>query len=360
MRIQFPAFAARHKLVLTGLVSLLLVACSDDTAQEAAPQRIQAVKLMPVIDSNNVVDRTFPAEVSAVKTVNLSFEVSGRLIKTELVTGTEVSKGQVLAQIDPTSFKQRVQEAETRLKQASRDLKRVKATAKNGLLSQSQLDDAETNFDLATVALKRAQEELSYTTLSAPFNAQIAERFAERGNYVQAGDVVANLQDVSLYYFNVNIPEKLVSKYQGSHLLKAQAEIVSAPEKNFELVYVEHATRPDPVTQTYKVVFATEPENIKLTPGARAIVKVSFESNAEKSSLLIPFNALQGNDAEGFHVWKFDPATSQVVKAAVEVKAIENNWASITAGVSEGDLVVAAGASQMHEGLTVKPYQAEL
>lgn len=348
------------QLLLAFFTSLLLLACSQAPEADNQQQVIQAVKLAKVATGSEQLKRNFPAEVSAVKTIDLSFEVSGRLIQTQLLTGTTVKKGQVLASIDPVPFKQRLQEAEARLGQANRDLRRIEATAKNGLVSQSQLDTAKTNQELAQIALDRAKQDLSYTKLMAPFNAQIAERLAENGSYVQTGDIIAKLQDISRFYFNVNVPERLVSRYKQGSLVTAQAHIISSPDKTYQLEYVEHDTQPDPITQTYKVVFAATAEDSSLTPGARAIVSVSLSNPEKTNALLVPFTAIQGNDAEGFHLWKYDANTSQVSRVQVNVQRIEGELAAISSGVAEGDLVVAAGAAKMREGLQVKPYQGRL
>ncbi len=360
MNIDILNFKLSAKLLSFAAVLTVLQACSPAPAEQTKVQKPQAVKLIPATSNSQIVERTFPAEVSAVKTIDLSFEVSGRLIQTQLKTGTIASQSQMLAQIDPTPFKQRVQEAQAKLNQATRDLERITATAKKGSASQSQLDNAKTNFELANIALKRAQKDLSYTRLLSPFDAQISERFAEKGNYVQAGDIVARLQDVSRYYFNVNVPERLVSRYKEGSLIGATAHIISAPERIYQLEYVEHATQPDPITQTYKVVFAASAKNTDLTPGARAVVAINLNNQTTKNQLLVPFNALQGNDSEGFHVWKFNKASSTVSRVNVDVVAVQQQVAAVDSDIVLGDLIVSAGASQMREGLIVKPYQAEL
>lgn len=357
--VNLSTFKITTALVMSITMVAALSACSPEAELDTAKEVVQAVKLSAVNESAKLVSRTFPAEVSAVKTIDLSFEVSGRLINTELQTGSLANKGETLAQIDPTPFKQRVQEAQTRLNQATRDLNRIEATAKNGLASQSQLDNAKTNFELAEISLSKAQQDLSYTSLLAPFDAQVSERLVENGSYVKAGEIIAKLQDVSLFYFNVNVPERLLSKYQEGSLIKTVAHIISAPEKKYELTYIEHATQPDPITQTYKVVFAAQVSDNSLTPGARAIVNVSLTDNNHQNALVIPLSALQGSNTDAFHVWKFDQANSKVTKQTVTVLKVEGDWVAISSGLNRDELVVAAGASQMREGLKVKPYKAE-
>jgi RND family efflux transporter MFP subunit len=337
----------------------MLVACGPAKVETEVKQNVQAVKLALVTNTPDVTERTFPAEVSAVKTIDVSFEVSGRLLEENLLTGTLVKQGDILAKIEPTPFVQRLQEAEARLKQAQRDSARTESTFKKGLASQAELDNAKTALELALIALDKAKQDVSYTTLLAPFDAQISERLVENNSYVRAGDSIARLQDVSRYYFNIHVPERLVSQHKDDASVSAEAHIIWTPEKTYTLEYVEHATQPDPITQTYKVVFAANDNLTDLTPGSRAIVKVKLGYPTFVDGLLVPFSAIQGDQQNGFNVWKFDTATSQVTHTAVDVLHVENEYALVAGALNVNDQVVAAGASKMREGLTVKAYQAE-
>ncbi|GHB74437.1 hemolysin secretion protein D [Psychrosphaera saromensis] len=347
---------------LSALVATLAIlsACggNKDDAQQVKP--IQTVKLAVVSNIPEESQMSFPAEVTAVKTINMSFEVTGRLSEVHLRTASQVKKGQLLAQIDPIPFQRQVKEAKARFNQAELDLKRIKSTLSKGVASQSQLDSAETAFELAEIMLNNAKQNLSYTRLTAPFDAQVSERLVENDSYVKAGDTIAKLQDISQLYFNINIPERLLSAYKTGSLIKATAHSLSAPDKEYELEYVEHSTMPDPVTQTYKVVFAAHsaPKQ-RLTPGARAIVKLVANQQRSMSELIIPFTAINGNKAKGFNVWVFDEKTKQVSNKQIQVLKVEKGYAIISGDIQKGNFVVAAGTTKMQEGLVVKPYTAE-
>lgn len=345
--------------VLIAAVLYGLSGCSEAPQEQQKVEVVQAVKLAQVTDSPNSTIRTFPAEVSAVKTIDVSFEVTGRLKSTNLQTGSLINKGDVLAQIDPTPYNQTVDEAKARFAQAKRDLERISATFKKGLVSQSDMDGAQTNYELAEIALQRAEQDLSYTKLVSPFDAQVSERLVDNSSYVKAGDIIARLQDVSRFYFNINVPERLVSRYKEGTPVTADAFIISAPEKRYTLEYIEHDTQPDPVTQTYKVVFAADGKNSHLTPGARAVVNVTLGYQSYGEGVLVPFSSLVGNDAEGFKVWRFDQNSQQVNAVDVNVMHVEQSFALVDGQLSVGDFVVAAGANKMRSGLVVKPYQPE-
>ena len=172
--------------------------------------------------------------------------------------------------------------------------------------------------------------------------------------------MIARVQDVSRYYFNINVPERIVSGHKAGSALTASAYIISAPNKQFELEYVEHDTQPDPVTQTYKVVFAAYSTDVGLTPGARAAVKVSVGSNTLSDALLVPITALVEDKTQGFHLWRYVEQSNSVEKVKVQVEQIENGLAVVVGELNKGQFVVAAGANKMRADLSVKPYRAEL
>lgn len=338
----------------------ILSACGEAPVEAQKKPVIQAVKLSEVASPNNMSERRFPAEVSAVKTVDVSFEVTGRLKSENLLTGAQVRKGDLLAEIDPGPFQRRVKEQATRLEQAKRDLARVNSTFDKGLASQSQLDNAKTSFELAEIALANAKQDLAYTKLHAPFDAQISERIVENDSFVQAGDIIARLQDVSRFYFNINVPERLVTGYKRNQLQSADAEVLSIPGKTFPLTYVEHSTQADPITQTFKIVFAMDArEDLALVPGSRAMVHLVSDVKKYTQGEVIPFTALLGDKDSGFYVWRFNADSNTVTKAKVQVLHLEDVLAVVTGELSAGDYVVSAGASKMSEGLTVKAYQPE-
>ncbi|WP_438823506.1 efflux RND transporter periplasmic adaptor subunit [Alteromonas sp. P256] len=353
MRISRTAF-------VTALAFLTLVACTSEKSETSEPDSPRYVKLADVSNIPNFDEFTFPAVVSAVKTVDLSFEVSGRLIQTDLVTGNDIEKGKLLATIDRKPFERRMEESKTRLEQSKRELNRIEKMFAQNLVAQSALDSAKTSYELAMLDLKNAEEDLSYTQLYAPFDAKLSQRLVENNSFVAAGTPIARLQDVSKIYFNINVPERLLTANLGRGIKQASATLATNRSQWYPVSYVEHSTQPDPVSQTYEVVFAMEPrDELPLTPGARAIVKVSLQGSMYPEGLVVPVKSLVGDEDSGFAVWVFDKATSRVNKQSVNVKHIQNELAIIEGDISLGQRVVSAGATKMTADMKVLPYKGE-
>lgn len=346
------------RIAIIGILLICVQACSDQTAVKEETKPL-VVQLTEVKQSNLNQSYEFPATVSAVKDVELKFEVSGRLIFENLVEGSAVTKGQVLAQIDQAPFKRKVEETRTRLVDAKRMLKRVTEMYDKKVASQREMDDAESGFKLAQIALDNALQDLSYCTIKAPFDAIIGERLIENNSYVRAGDTIAALQDRSQLYFSFEVPERIMTANAGNRNVKATAYIIGQEDKVFDIHYVEHRTTPDPISQTYGLTFGIKGETTNLFyPGSRATVKIE-KLSGDDSALIIPLKSLVGNKDSGFHVWRFNPDNNQLEKVAVKVTQLVGDHVVIDNGVFPGDKIVSAAVTQMREGLVVREYKAE-
>lgn len=335
----------------------LLQACSEPTEikQETAPVVVQLTSVQTTSLANNY---EFPAIVSAVKSVDLKFEVSGRLIFENLIEGSEVKKGQVLAKIDPKPFQRKVEESRIRHEDAQRNLKRIKDVFEKKVASQRDYDDAKSQFSITKIALENAEQDLSYCTITAPFDAVVGARYIENDSLISTGDSLANLQDRSELYFTFEVPERIMTANVGNRDVIATAHIIGQEDKVYDIHYVEHKTTPDPITQTYGVTFALKAEVANaFYPGSRAIVNI-MPNNNQLRALIVPLSALMGNNDAGFSVWRLNAQDNKLAEVKVTVSKLQGEYALVSSGLNSGDKVVSAAVGQMREGLLVREYKA--
>lgn len=343
--------------ILMIVLILTLQACSEDAVvtKSEAPLLVQLFEAKQVNISN---EYEFPATVSAVKSVDLKFEVSGRLVYTNLVEGSTVAKGEVLARIDPAPFKRRLDEAQIRFDDAVRDLERMKKIFKKNVASQSSLDNAKSQYAITELALANAKQDFSYSTIKAPFDAVVGARHIENDSYISAGTSLANLQDRSKLYFTFDVPERIMTANAGNRDVEATAHIIGQADKIFDIYYIEHETTPNPITQTYGVTFALEDKATNnFYPGSRASVTVKSKA-AQQAAILVPIKAIMGGEKEGFTVWRFNPSTTELEAEKISIASMRGEYAVIASGLAVGDKVVSAAVNQMSSGLKVKEYKA--
>jgi HlyD family secretion protein len=138
--------------------------------------------------------------LNAVTTVSVGTQVSGQVSALLVDFNDHVKKGQLLARIDPTIAQQGVADAQANLEklqaqanQASRDQTRSRELSSEGLIAPSELEQggaalqvAEASERSARIALQRAQQNLSYTSIFAPIDGVVVERNVNNGQTVAA------------------------------------------------------------------------------------------------------------------------------------------------------------------------------
>jgi len=334
-----------------------LVGCSNDDDLNAETEKPVVVQLADVKTATTQHEFTFPAKVKAKTTVDLSFRVSGRLQSINLAEGKQIKKGTVIATLEPEPFERAVRMAKVRLKQAELELKRVKAIATKGIGSEKSVDNAQVNYELAEIELENAKANLEYSVLKAPFDALVSKRLIENKGFIKTGAAIARLQDLSRIHFQFDIPERLINAYDRSQVVKAKAYIDGAVNQEFEIDYVEYSTEPDPVSQTYRVVYAMDaPKDMVITPGIRATVTLFGSDDSLPKVLGVPVSALMTGVDDSFSVWVYNPESKRINRQTVKVGPMVDGWVAVLSGLEAGQKVVAAGVSQMKEGLLVRPY----
>ena len=218
------------------------------------PELIRPVKTAPVRAALSVPERQFPGVVQPGRTADLAFQVSGPLIEAKLELGREVQAGEVLAQIDPVRFEQDVAALRPQAEHTRQELERIHNLAARGVASDKERQDAEVAHEAALAQLAIAEQRLKETTLRAPFDALIVQRFAGNSENVQAAQPVVRLQDITAVDIAVDLPENVVALSKGRET-KHRAIFPFAPQQRFPVTFKEASAEADSQSLTYRVIF---------------------------------------------------------------------------------------------------------
>jgi HlyD family secretion protein len=143
---------------------------------------------------------TATGTVSAVTSVAVGSQVSGIIAKLHADFNSQVHKGDLLAELDPTPFQEKVNasqagldKAQVELRNTQISLNRQKALKKEGLAPQADYDQAQANYDSArasvqqaAASLKQAETDLKYTKIVAPIDGVVVARQYDVGQTVAA------------------------------------------------------------------------------------------------------------------------------------------------------------------------------
>jgi HlyD family secretion protein len=253
-------------------------------------------------------------QLSAVKTVQVGTQVSGLLAGIFADFNDRVTKGQLLARIDPTLQEQAVRDAQAQLeraqaqlRQAQQEYNRNAPLAKDKFISASEFGTVQVNLSVAQAAVKsaqvtldRARQNLSYTNIYAPISGVVVERNVDVGQTVAASLSAPTLfliaQDLSQMQILASVDESDISSIKEGQAVKFTVQSYAGRTftGNVEQVRLQSKTTDNVVSYT-AVVTLPNPDG-KLLPGMTATVE--FVTGAASNVLTVPNAALRFKPSE--------------------------------------------------------------
>jgi len=360
--------------VTAALSALALGACAKKQAAAPAPAVVLAE---PARSASAGTDeaRPYPVEVAARYSNPMSFRVPGKLIERKVRLGDTVRMGQVVARLDATdALKQEaaaqaaLEAAEHRLLFARQQLDRDTAQGAKNLISTRDLEQTQDAFAAAKSAREQAADELvvahdnaQYTTLVADHDGAITSENADTGQVVAAGQAVFGLAwagdlDVTLDAAASEIGAIAVGQ-------SAAVTLTALPAERLQAKVREISPAADPQSRSYRVKLTLQhpSPSVRLGMTGEAVLQPRGQASAEADPTTVPAAAIfhRGKDPA---VWVVRPQDSTLELRSVTVARYGERDAVVTAGLKDGETVVAAGAHTVYEGERVrvtKPLFAE-
>lgn len=304
----------------------------------------------------------------ALNSVTVRPQVDGKLINIAFKEGQDVKKGDVLAQIDPTTFKAALDQAVAKkaqnqalLNNAQNDLTRYEQLAATNAINRQQSDTqrslvaqytAQVQADQA--AIDSAQATLAYATIRAPIDGRTGIRAVDEGNIVRASDstgiiTITQLKPISVLF---NLPQQYLSQVNDAFAKGALA--VDALRSDNDAV-VDRGTlsvvdnQVDASTGTVKLKADFPNADLQLWPGQ--FVNIRLLIDTLKQVTVIPTGAVQRGPT-GTFVYVVKDDNSATIRPIVVQKQDETQTV-IRSGVTPPERVVTTGFARLTDGAKV-------
>jgi len=309
--------------------------------------------------------------VSASDEAQLAFRVAGELVELPGTRGKQVKQGDLLAKLDPQDYQVELAQAAAQARLAQTQFERSAELIDRKLVSQSEYDQREAHAKVRAADLLRAENNLAYTEIYAPFDGVIAQQLADNHESIAIGQVVLILQTGDMVDVIVDVPESIIARVQRDPTRRTQPPVKvrfdSASEELFLATYKEHEATANPATLTYRVTFSLPvPQNINILPGMTATVIADLSGLYSESSqgYLIPVEAVfsaedKPLDSEARYIWKIDHDSSRAVRQQVKVGTLTGTSIVVFEGIESGDVIIAAGVHSVLPDMLVRPMERE-
>lgn len=272
---------------------------------------------------------TATGTLSAVTTVTVGSQVSGTVKALYADFNDVVTKGQLLAELDPATFEAQLAQAKAslstaqaqqrraraRLNEAEKAQKRARDLAQKELISQAELETAEAALESARAdlqsadaqlsearaALKLSEVNLSRTKIYSPIDGIVISRQVDVGQTVAASLSAPELfliaEDLRKMHLIANVAEADIGKLKEGTEVSFTVE--AFPGETFRGILTQLRYNPVTVSNvvTYDAVITVENESLKLRPGMTAQARVITQRR--ENTLLIPGAALRFTPPQG-------------------------------------------------------------
>ena len=318
--------------LLTAVAALLaLNGCGEK--KQAAEEQVVRVKVQEVHAEAVHGEQGFSGTIEESSGVALSFIVNGTIQRIFVDAGQTVSKGQTIAELDPTSLQNAYAIAKTTLEQAEDTYKRMKALYESESLPEMQWVMAENQLKSAKAHEAIARKALSDTRRCAPFSGFISAKMAEVGQAAAPG---------------MPVPEDDVQRIQKGSVMRVVVPALGGRE--FTGRVSERGVSADPRSRTYEVKATFDNAEGVLLPGMICQAFTNYMIGA--TGIFVPAKLMQLDSDNRRFVWVVQG--DKAVKRTVTIQRAMAQGVLIGEGLAEGDRLIVAGQQKVSNGMKVE------
>jgi RND family efflux transporter MFP subunit len=337
-------------------VAWLVARADPGPAPIVSDTRIPSVRVVPVTTLEASHELRLPGTTRAVRRASLSFVVSGRLVERAADVGDRVTRGAVVARLDPGPFHNEVHAAEAalaevtaRLGQTKRAHRRLIRLHQQGVASRRALEEVTASEDglrasreLAQSRRDEAHRRLAEAALVAPFDGTVTSVHLEPAEYAQVGASVIKLSGDDRLELQVEVPESVASTFTEGDAAQVRFPLAGRPPLPARLKSVSRSA--EGPGRLFSIVAELEPAPA-LLPGMAAELVLRAGRGRR---LAVPLASII--DPSGRHPYVFRVEQGRAERVPVEVGTLVEDRVTVTAALESGDSIVVAGHGALLEG----------
>ena len=309
-------------------------------SSERLPVNVVLLDVVPTTIEDRI---NLPGVIEPWEKLSVLAKIHGTVIKVEASEGETVSKGQIIARIDPDDFRIAVDSARATYELAIAQHKRLASLHDQGIVPEAKIENLEAQVKTSKAALENAELMLSRCTIKAPISGVIRRLDATEGLLLSVSDPVAEILQVDRVKAVVGIPESdvaLVRNIKEVHLTIQALD-------NKEVVGRHHflAGSPESGARLYRLELAIDNKDNLIMPGM--FFRAKLVKRVIKDTVAVPlFTVIKREDQQ----FVFVEEDGVAKKLPVELGIMEDWRVQITKGLSPGSRVVVEGHRDIDHG----------
>lgn len=332
------------------LFSFFLAACGDkektkanSAGKQMPPMKVEAYVLRPAAFQETI---DVPGTLMAAEYTEIHPEISGRIVRLNVMEGQTVAAGHLIAKIDDAELQAQLVKLQTQLEIAEQtELRQAKLLALQGISQQ--------DYDLSVLQVRTLKADIGIlktsiekTSVRAPFSGKLGLKNISVGAYITPSSVITTIQQTQNLKIDFHLPEKYATGLQpgglvsfrptGSKASYSARVIARAPgltESNRTLNYRAQVSSNDPT----------------LLPGV--FVTVNIQLAEKPQALLLPAQAVIPQ-AKGKRVIRYKDGKADFVEVMTGTRTADQ--VEVISGLTAGDTIIMSGLMSIRPNAPVQ------
>lgn len=286
------------------------------------------------------------SKLAANRSVVISPEVTGRIVKIAVRSGQQVKRGDTLIALDTGKQLAELAEQSASVRDEARKLRDMRRLVARGAITTSELEGQEAIVAQAQARADAAKYELSLRTLQAPFDGTVSLIDLSEGALVNSGDTLLHLDELAKLRLDLAVPERYLSLLRPGMAVTATSS--AWPDQAFRGVLETLDSRVSNDTQNIKArVIIPNPDG-QLRPGMLLNVELSLPP---QKMTLIPAQSVEYAGERRF-VYRLEP-DGLVKRVPVVLGDTHGEEVWVTEGLKVGDRIAVEGLVNLRDGASV-------
>ncbi|RLJ65613.1 RND family efflux transporter MFP subunit [Lacinutrix venerupis] len=281
-------------------------------------------------------------------------EYNGILTNVYVKEGQQVSKGQVLAKIDDGGLSQQLAQLNIQTDLAKTTYERQKRLWNQNIGSEIQYLQAKSSYESQQEAINQLKQQISKTTVRAPFSGTIDDVITEQGSVVAAGQTpLLRIVNLNNMYIETEVPERYVSD-----VVKGKNVTVNIPvlNKTIETKVRQAGDFINPANRTFKVEVEIPNKDKSIKPNLTARLKINDYTN--ENAILIPQSVISENADGEQYVYVVESKNEKGIGTAkrviIETGKTQGDVIEVLKNLEKGTEIIKEGARSVKDGQSVE------
>ncbi len=280
------------------------------------------------------------------KETKISADIQGKINSVLVDAGSVVSKGQPLVLLDNALLKLQLQTVDIQIEGLENDVRRYKILSEADAIQGVQLEKTELGLKSAKVQRATIIEQLSKTTIKAPFAGIVTAKLTEEGAFAAPGVPLIQITDISQLKFTVNVPENELSQFKMNQNYSLQADAYPENSLTGKVTLVGSKAN---MGNSYPIQFTLKnTADLRIKSGMFG--KVNLKNADTEKHIIIPASAIVGSNINP-QVYAIENGKKK--KKNISIASRVQNKVIIANGLSEGNVLITNGFINLFDGANV-------